>query len=68
MFPYIEHAISRLSRKKESAIFFEGNIATIKLVKRKWDEFQYVAGVNLIYVILIMNLKALLQTLWFHRC
>lgn len=68
MFPYIEHAISRLSGKKESAIFFEGNIATIKLVKRKWDEFQYVAGVNLIYVILIMNLKALLQTLWFHRC
>lgn len=56
------------AEKKESAIFFEGNIATIKLVKRKWDEFQYVAGVNLIYVILIMNLKALLQTLWFHRC
>lgn len=40
----------------------------ITLGKQKWDEFQCRAGVNLISVIPIMNFKALLWTLCFHRC
>lgn len=40
----------------------------IKLVKQKWGEFQPRAAVNRISVIPIMNLKAVLWTLCFHRC